>query len=153
MGGQPELVPRSGKQKRKKVKKNTKAKGEPKYSLEEIVGNKDLLKKILMKKKSDPVSGQLPNDPKDEFGNNTEERILPRDYPGLETNKRNPLNREEKHKREIQSLLLIDAILEQTAQFTKKDKIVDFAKVKYYMFNFLIDIKQHSQSSFEPKRK
>jgi hypothetical protein len=100
------------------------------------VGNKDLLKKILMKKKSEPGSGQIPTDPKDEFGNNTEERILPRDYPGLETNKRNPLNREEKHKREIQSLLLIDAILEQTAQFTKKDKIVDFAKVKLQLFKF-----------------
>lgn len=131
MGGAPENIVRSGKQKGKKTKKLAKGKGEQRYSLEEIAKNKDLLKKVLMKKKSDPASGQLPADQKDDLGNLTEEHILSRNNQAIGGIKRSPLNREEKHIREVQALLLIDAILEQTSQFTKKEKIVDFAKVNY----------------------
>lgn len=43
--------------------------------------------------------------------------------------KKNPLSKKEKHKREVQSLTLMDSILDQIDQFTAKEKIADFAKV------------------------
>lgn len=72
------------------------------------------------------ISGQ-----RDELDNLTKENLLPRERAAAGGAKKNPLNRKEKHNREVQALLLMDAILEQTSRFTAKEKIVDFAKVPF----------------------
>jgi hypothetical protein len=41
-------------------------------------------------------------------------------------------NKKEKHDREVQGLLLMDSVLNQTLPFAAKEKIVDFAKVCLY---------------------
>ena len=126
MGGSPECLARRKKQKGK-TKKN-KDKEEQKYSLEEIARNEDLISKILSKTQARQREADLA--PTEQLGNLTKEHFLPRDRRTLPSAKRHPLNREEKHLREVQALLLMDGILSQTARYTPKQKIVDFAKVR-----------------------
>lgn len=104
---------------------------EPKYLLEEIIHNKELLKKILQKSQMEEGDPHVVSRPKEELENLTTMNLLQRERASSATGKKNPLNRKEKHNREVQALLLTDAILEQTSQFTAKEKIVDFAKVLF----------------------
>ncbi len=119
---------------------------EPKYSLEEIAHNKELFKKILQKSQLDEGEPQVVSGPRDDLDNLTKENLLPRERASSLAGKKNPLNRKEKHNREVQALLLMDAILDQTSQFTAKEKIVDFAKVfSPQIMRGPIDFRQHHQ--------
>lgn len=100
---------------------------EPKYSIEEIVSNQELVKTILMKSKMDRAdvyaTPELKHSP-------TAQNLLPHNAEQEVVRvKRNPLSRREKHSRAMQSLVLMDSILEQTERFTAKERIVDFSKV------------------------
>lgn len=64
----------------------------------------------------------------DQKDNLTKENLL-HDKSEAAGVKKNPLSHKEKHNRAIQSLVLMDSILEQASQFTAKERIVDFAKV------------------------
>lgn len=65
---------------------------------------------------------------KDDLENFTKENLL-QDKSSVTGAKKNPLNRKEKHNREVQSLVLMDSILDQISCFTAKEKIADFVKV------------------------
>jgi len=97
--------------------------------LEEIAHSDELVKKILMKSRKDQGESHIVSGQRDELDNITKENLLPRERGGGSAAKKNPLNRKEKHNREVQALLLMDAILDQTSRFTAREKIADFAKV------------------------
>jgi len=113
------------------VKKVGRPNQEQKYSLEEIAHNKDLVKKILMKTQTEQGEQHTVTGQRDDLDNLTKENLLSHERATPGAAKKNPLNRKEKHNREVQALLLMDAILDQMSRFTAKEKIVDFAKVKH----------------------
>ncbi len=129
-----------GRQRGKKVKKVGRPTQEQKYSLEEIAHNKELVKKILMKTQTERGEAHVVSKPRDDLDNLTKENLLPRERNPSLGAKKNPLNRKEKPNREVQALLLMDAILEQTSRFTAKEKIVDFAKVSLLFFSLCVSI-------------
>ncbi len=96
---------------------------EPKYSLEEIAHNRELFKKIIERSQTEKGEPQ----PVESL---TQENLLPRERVLGGSDRKNPLNRKEKHNREVQALLLMDEVLGQTERFTAREKIVDFAKAR-----------------------
>jgi len=114
-------------------------KEEQKYSLEEIARNKELISQLLSKTQSGQHTAGLP---KEQLEALTKEPILPPNCRSLAGSKRHPLSREQKHSREVQALLLMDGILNQTSNYTTQQKIVDFAQVS---LSHTLDRQCHSQ--------
>lgn len=117
------------KQKGKKFKKISNPNEEPKYSIDEIVHDDALIKKILIQSGVERGDVYELADKKDELENFTRENLLGQDRSVSLPAKKNPLNKKEKHDREVRSLLLMDSVLDQIMPFTAKEKIGDFAKV------------------------
>ena len=107
--------------------------------MDEIAKSKDLVKKILQRSQTDRGEPHVVLGQQEDVDSITKENLLLRERNPSAGAKKNPLNRKEKHNREVQSLLLMDAILEQTSKFTAKEKIVDFAKVPYVSAKSSID--------------
>ncbi len=124
-----------GRRKKGKHKgKKTNYKEEQKFTLDEIRQNEELISQILRNKSGGPHIADLPREQLEAL---TKEPILPRDPRPPLGPKRHPLSREQKHTREVQTLLLMDGILNQATEYSTKQKVVDFAKVSYLSFFFL----------------
>lgn len=124
---------RPGSSKKKKNRITRKTKPDQRYTIDEIANDPELWKKIIKKKRED--KDDLPMEEKKEKDiiendNLTREQILARERPILQGNsKKSLLTREEKHMREVQALVLLDSILEQTSVFTGQEKVADFTRV------------------------
>ena len=74
-----------------------------------------------MKSQQEQGEDYKASDKKNYIGNFTKENLL-KDKEGLADGKKNPLTKKEKHTKEVQSLLLMDSILDQISVFTAKEK-------------------------------
>jgi len=112
------------------VKKLSKSTGDHKSNQDEMGHSKSPSKKAVSKFHAGNHDSRVSSSQRDDLDNSKSEKVQSRErHISGGTSKKSPLNRKEKHNREVQALLLMDAMLEQMAKFTSKEKIVDFAKV------------------------